>query len=315
MAILACTLLVACGPGTEEGPGDPGESLVQEQERGPVKVILQVTPKEVSIADRIRFRITAEAEPDVDVTLPEFGESLGAFSVRDFRVFPDGQEYVLDSLVSGENPIPPMNVRFVDNRPDAEHPGKEYEIVTEEIRIQVNSLVPGDPRLADIRDIPGPVSFPEEEGGVSAGILGLGAALLLVGAILFIVLRRRRAEVRARLAHEIAYDELEALVAADLIGKGEYGEFYFRLSGTLRRYIEARFRLRAPERTTEEFLREITSDGGAMEPHRKSLQEFLEHADLVKFARHRPGTKDVERSFDFARNFIEETRVRTEEKS
>jgi hypothetical protein len=303
-------LLAACGGIGEDASPDPGASILQVQERGPVTVTLEVTPKEVSIADRITFRIRAKAPPEVDVTLPEFGESLGAFSVRDFRTFPNGREYVLDSLLSGEYPIPSMTVRFVDNRPDAEHPGKEHEIVTDELKIQVESLVPGDPRLADIRDIPEPVSFPEEDGGMP--LWPIGAGILALGITLLVVLRRRKATVRARHAHEIAYAELEALVAADLVGKGEYGEFYFRLSGALRRYIEARFRLRAPERTTEEFLREIASNGDALDPHREPLREFLEHADLVKFARHRPETKDIENSFDFARDFIEKTRIREE---
>ena len=315
---LAAALVFACAPSRDEAPAGPDDSssLVQEQERGPVKVTLRVTPREVSIADKIRFRITAEAEPGVRVDLPEFGESLGAFAVRDWRVFPERgedprifeQEYTLDILVSGDYPIPPLTIRFADERKDSEHPGKEFEIRTDEVVISVKSLVEGDPRLADIREIPGPVSFPEEGSSLLPYTI-LGGVLLLAAAAAAIVrLKKRRLEERARLAHEIAMEELEALLGMDLIGKGRISEFYFHLSGALRRYIENRFRLRAPERTTEEFLREIAQATIIEESHKTLLRDFLERADLVKFARLEPPRQEIEKSFDFARDFIQETR-------
>lgn len=322
-ALAAILAIAACSRAGDGAPRevDDGEALIQEQERGPVKVILRVAPKEVSIADRIRFRITAEARPGVRVTLPEFGESLGAFSVRDWRVFPERgedprifeQEYTLDILVSGEYPIPPLTVRFVDEREDSEHPGREFEIQTEEIVLSVRSLVEGDPRLAEIREIAGPVSFPEEGPGPLPFAVA-GAVVLVIALALFLRLRRkRRIEERARLAHQIAFDELEALVAMDLVGKGRVSEFYFHLSGALRRYIENRFRLRAPERTTEEFLREMTGATVFESNHGRLLREFLEKADLVKFARHEPPPGEIEASFDFARDFVTETRQREKE--
>jgi hypothetical protein len=112
--------------------------------------------------------------------------------------------------------------------------------------------------------------------------------------------------------HEIAYRALEALLARGLIEKRLYREFTAEVSDILRRYIEGRFGLRAPERTTEEFLAEA-GDGLPVEEERKMiLAEFLTHCDLVKFATLEPGEEDVKRTFAVARDFIDATK-RTEE--
>ena len=82
-------------------------------------------------------------------------------------------------------------------------------------------------------------------------------------------------------------------------------EFYTRLSDIVRHFIENEFGLRAPERTTEEFLAEAT-----LPPeHMTLLSAFLQESDLVKFARHRPGKEDMERVFGAAEKFVREAGV------
>ncbi len=81
--------------------------------------------------------------------------------------------------------------------------------------------------------------------------------------------------------------------------------FYVRLSSILRQYIEWRFKLRAPEQTTEEFL--ALASGGLIVTHRDLLSTFLHQCDLVKFARHQPDRSDMQNAFDSAVAFIEQT--------
>jgi hypothetical protein len=124
--------------------------------------------------------------------------------------------------------------------------------------------------------------------------------------------RRRRATIAAppRPAHEIAAEALRTLRARHLPEHGEWKEFYTALSGIVRRYLEDRFHVRAPEMTTEEFLAE-TARGGALErTHRGLLAEFLADSDLVKFARHVPTLGDSERAFSAAERFVDETAAR-----
>jgi hypothetical protein len=81
--------------------------------------------------------------------------------------------------------------------------------------------------------------------------------------------------------------------------------FYTQLSNIVRQYIEGQLGLRAPERTTEEFL----AEAALPEQHMKLLRPFLEECDLVKFAKFTPGETDRQRAFEAAEKFITETRL------
>ena len=68
--------------------------------------------------------------------------------------------------------------------------------------------------------------------------------------------------------------------------------------------IERTTGIRAPEQTTEEFLREISQANTFNRDTNERLRNFLESADLVKFAAFRPRQDDVEESFSRAKIFI-----------
>jgi hypothetical protein len=139
-------------------------------------------------------------------------------------------------------------------------------------------------------------------------LLGVGV-IMAVGGYLFS--RGKRAAELIRIfkpAHEIAYAHLQALVKEELVEAGRIKEFYERISSILRHYIEHRFDLRAPERTTEEFLAELQYTDVLAVSYKKSLEEFLTHCDLVKFAKHSPTTEQIQRTFDLVKEFIEKTK-------
>jgi hypothetical protein len=99
---------------------------------------------------------------------------------------------------------------------------------------------------------------------------------------------------------------LERLRAAlDLIHDPE--RFTVAVSDALRVYLEERFSLHAPERTTEEFLAEIQS-GSVLTPLQQQLMtEFLTRCDLVKFARYEPREPELRELYDGAVRLVEET--------
>jgi hypothetical protein len=84
--------------------------------------------------------------------------------------------------------------------------------------------------------------------------------------------------------------------------------FYVKLSLIVRSYLEDRFALRSPELTTQEFLTEMGRSPDLARSHQKLLQKFLEQADLVKFAGHRPSADVVSESIAAAEQFLGETR-------
>lgn len=83
--------------------------------------------------------------------------------------------------------------------------------------------------------------------------------------------------------------------------------FATRVSEIARTYLEERFGLHAPERTTEEFLSELTTSVSLDSRHKELLAGFLTSCDLVKFARAEPGRAELEDLHASAERLVEET--------
>jgi len=90
---------------------------------------------------------------------------------------------------------------------------------------------------------------------------------------------------------EVAHAALALLLAENLPGRGLVKEFYLRLTGIVRQYVEDTTGIRAPEQTTEEFLRDMRTRA-VFPPERSArLADFLEAADLVKYAGQTAGAR------------------------
>ncbi|MCP4906766.1 MAG: hypothetical protein GY910_17480 [bacterium] len=332
LAVVAAAILfvsfafAAFASETDGSSSSPDDALRREAERGPVRVELVVRPAQPVIGDVIEVELEVRAEAGVEVLMPEFGEALGRFEIVDFapgeRLDPEGraiarQKYRLQPGRSGAQSIPPLRVEFVDRRdgyPAAPEGEDAYEILTERIALEVAPILAADaplelrPARADL----GPRR--ESLGPWWAWAL---AAFLVVAATApfawraFLAAGARR---RQRSAYEVARSELDALLAGGLPSAGTMDAFYVKLSLLVRTYLEDRFGLRSPELTTQEFLTEMGRSPDLARSHQQLLRDFLEQADLVKFAGHRPSAEAVRESIAAAQRFLEETRdqVRSE---
>lgn len=144
----------------------------------------------------------------------------------------------------------------------------------------------------------------------------LGAALvLLVFVAVFVWMSRRAANNRldaiaiAVPAHVKALRELQRWRAAPRITEAEIDAFYVGVSQVLRVYLEDRFGLHAPERTTEEFLHDLKGSAGLVREHDAVLKGFLTQCDMVKFAKVVPAEAEHDTTFQLAEAFIESTRA------
>lgn len=104
-------------------------------------------------------------------------------------------------------------------------------------------------------------------------------------------------------AHVRAKQKLEEALA--LISQPK--PFVIAVSDTARTYLEERFNFRAPERTTEEFLRELAGTKLLLPDQKESLGNFLESCDLVKFAKYEPGENELRGLHSAALRLVEET--------
>jgi hypothetical protein len=160
--------------------------------------------------------------------------------------------------------------------------------------------------MEDIHDIKGLVPLPH-------GMWWVWLVLALVAVVVAFWLWKRRQQpgvsafVRPPLTpYEVAIRELRRLREEN----PPVEEFYTRLSDIVRQYLEGQMELRAPERTTEEFLFEVSRDHSLSAEHRELLGAFLQEADLVKFAKFQPGGEDMKRALGAAEKFVEESRAR-----
>jgi hypothetical protein len=296
-----------------------GEDIKEEELKRPATVIASTDVQEATIGDKIRYTITIISDPEFDVEAPEFGENLGGFAIKDFG-HPSSRKvkgktvteqwYLLDTYVTGTYTIPAPVVKFTGSD------GEENEVEGNEVSVEVKSVIADGEEPEDIRDIAGPVDLPVD---YSPYIwIGVGVAVLIgAGVTSYILIRRRERKVEEappRPAHEIAYEQLQGIAAANLIEAGEIERYYVLLSGVVRYYLENRFGLHAPEMTTEEFLQAAASEVGArhaspLRERRTLLRDFLTECDLVKFARYGPDEGQMRTAFESARRFVDETRA------
>ncbi len=306
-------VLVSCGD-------DRTEDLLEQYDvdlTKPVTVIASTDVEEATIGDKIRYTITVISDPELDVTIPPFGENLDSFGIKDFgrsepRDFKgktiEEQWYVLDTYITGIYNIPPPVVRFT--RTD----GGVREVEGNDVSIEIISVIPDSEEPEDIMGIADPVNLPVDYKPYI--LIGAGIVVLIgAGITTYILLRRRERKIEEappRAAHEIAYEQLQEIVNANLIETEEIGKYYVLLSATVRYYLENRFNLHAPEMTTEEFLQVVStaaSDGVLIQDHRNLLQDFLTECDLVKFARYGPDEEQMQTAFASAKRFVDETRA------
>ncbi len=83
--------------------------------------------------------------------------------------------------------------------------------------------------------------------------------------------------------------------------------FCIVVSDAVRLYLEERFGLRAPERTTDEFLNDLSRNPALTDLQKASLKEFLSACDMVKFAKYEPPRLELEALYNSALRLIEET--------
>lgn len=107
--------------------------------------------------------------------------------------------------------------------------------------------------------------------------------------------------------HEIALEKLRAVEQEKIWQKGEVKRYYSELTDIIREYTELRFSFLAMESTTDEIIykmRNVVID----KEQKENLQELLQHADLVKFAKANPLPDEHKRYYDMAVGFVQKTK-------
>jgi len=317
--LLCCAGSIWCAgcEKSEQPDSAPDKFEINEDyDRGPLTVHLRIDKSKLTIAQTFLLQLEGIIEPGYELKMPEVAKLLKDFGIVDYWNLPERLDpnnrtvkthrYRLEPFLSGTYTIPEFTFEFYDvNNPEE----NKYDLTTQPVDIEVTSRLGEDRDKLQIADIEGVVVMPEQPSYWWAWTLG-AAALVVAGGV-WLHFRRKRIKKLIRIcrpAHEVAFERLRALVREQLIEQGKIKQFYERISNILRHYIEDRFELHAPERTTEEFLIEMRCSDTFADSEKQRLGRFLEHCDLVKFAKYQPTTEQIQQTFDLVKDFMEKTK-------
>lgn len=275
----------------------------------PAQVVQEsVRPLEAGVGVPVELRVVFKIPPGARAQDPGFSEPPKApvEIVSQSAKRSGGRVTFICSLRSfetGSFDIPAVQVAYAG--PD----GQTQSFQSKAVTLEVASVLEPDESVRRLKEIKGPLS-PRRRFGYLVAVLCLCAA---AAALVTRFLRKKKTDVDEP-AHpadppgEVALRELSGLQAKEYPRRGLINEYFVEVSAIIRKYLEARFGIHAPEMTTEEFLRGTSADSGLSAGHRKLLEDFLHACDLVKFARYAPQHPEIQEVYDAAVRFVEETR-------
>jgi hypothetical protein len=277
-----------------------------------IEVTASVDKQTAYIGDLINYSISITYDSTLQLTPPAAGANLGGFEVKEYDFRPeetldDGRrqqiiDFQLRTFTTGDYVIPALPIEYM--MPDSTF---KY-ISADPIKINIKSILSEGVSTDSLEPRPnkGQVSLAASSWTLWL-IIGL-VVVLVAGAAIYYYLRKRKTTeeipyVDPRPAWEIAFADLAILKNNDLPGKGEIKQFYFELSEIIKKYLGKKFEFGAIDMTTteiDEALSNLSLDG---DWHRETMV-FMEHADLVKFAKYVPPAERPETDWETAYELV-----------
>lgn len=268
-----------------------------------------VEPPEIPFHKQLAVTVEVLADPELDITIPPFDP--GGLSGLNIYGAPEHIDelvdekqrrvavvYTIDAIKPGNYPIESAIVKVGDNNFRIPIPAIRIRDLTPEEQAEILAMAPN----AEPVEVPPRSIAPWVLAGLAIALAGAAAAYWFLRAR---PLRETGPPPRA--PWEVAYDRLRMLDAAALPAAGKFGRYYVELSYVIRRYVEDRYQLHAPERTTPEFLAEATTSGLLTTEQQDQLAALLKLCDRVKFARYGSSVEEAEQSMAEILQFIDDS--------
>jgi hypothetical protein len=262
------------------------------------------------------YNLHVEAADQVDFRLPVLRDTLNRhleilYAVSSDTLLSEGKKvvdhrYVITGFEPGMQLIPAQEVLYtVGDRWDT---ARSMPLIIQVYEPVVDTTQQIKPIKAPINT---PLTFREILPWIG---VGLGGVILLAALVLLLQrYRLRRGGVEGlpakplEPAHVIAFRELDKLKEEKIWEKGEVKSYYTRLTEITRQYIERQYGIPAMEQTSYQIMQDFRRSNRDDSLLDEMLQELLELADLVKFAKEDPLPIDNQTNLNNAYLFVQKT--------
>jgi hypothetical protein len=276
-------------------------------------VTAKIDTTSIRIGEQFEFKITVN--DTANVIIPKLDKLVGVEIVEDKKIDTLKNQlikrYILTSFDSGAYYIPQQQI-FIRQR----------LYLTDSLLIKV-ATVAVDTTKQKMFPIKAnqsePYVFDDFKKYVWYGLL----ALVLIGlGIYFALKKKKEAEeevfIPALPPYEEAIQKLHQLDEKLLWQNNQIKEYYSELTEIVRGFIERELKVPALESTTDELIETLTdfNDSTAISTTKetiKKLRDLLRDADLVKFAKSKPMSEQIEFSRKEAEEVVNELKPETEE--
>lgn len=275
---------------------------------GQVGLNIDVSLPETSDAQMIQLKDSLSK--DVEIV-----ESLKIDTVVQNGIRKLSQRYLITSFDTGLFYVPPFDiVRYADGTTQKAD-GFALQVLNPFQSIEIDEQT-GVAHITDIRE-------PYDAPFLLSELLdywpwGVGVLLLIGAIILGRYLYRRyrqnhtdtpkpKKEAPKEPCHITALRKLEQIKEEGLWKRNMFKEYFSEITDTLRQYISARYDVRAMESTSNEIkesLKDVLRDAPKSQ---KQLDEILDLADLVKFAKYEPLPDENDMTIKRAIDFVNDT--------
>jgi hypothetical protein len=310
LAVTGCSRQEVAETSETDGP------RIEKINIGPVEVTLTADPASVALDRDIMLTIRADAPKNTTVNFPPIADRLKGFIDAghfDREPIINGERQSIERVfrltptISAEYRIAPMAITCQNSD------GNKSWGATTPITLPLQALT--DQSVGT--DISGSLTPIWVRPATSTIALFIAIAFASIALIFLLTKLAKRVQRQVRLMRmsprERALEELHDLLAQKLIEKHKIKDFYVELTMIVRRYIERQHHIRAPEQTTEEFLQAIRDNPTFGPDIIQRLREFLQAADLVKFAAHQPDQANIDHAVESAKDYVTTDAERVEQ--
>ena len=275
------------------------------------KLQVQADTTQIRIGEQIRLSVKAQTDTLSFVDFPELS-ALGDLEVvrttpvdtlqaKPFRHLQ--KSYFITQWDSGNYVVPPINIKINNST-----------FVTDSLKIkvlpvQIDTTKQGLYGFKEPVNIDGKPAKDIKTSGFNWWWLLL---LIPVLAIAYYFYRKRQKVIAARKAltpYEIAQNSLQKLSEEKLWLQNKVDQHYLRLTDTLKEYLENELHIPAKEKISSELLQELKKyrfeNGAYFDLDLLSrLEKTLKRADLAKFAKLTPNSKEIDLDFSIIKYVI-----------